>query len=821
MKTPAKSIRKALLAALSAVSLWLLAAAGCESDPEPEAIDLKVTKTHENPFSMLDQEWEDYGNGDPFVMRHDGKYYLYVSTKDGRPGIKAWSSDNLLDWTYEGLVTEHPVSTGAYAPEVVYWNGSFYLYTSPAGRGHYVFQSDSPIGPFEPITPNLGMSIDGSVFIDDDGKWYFTHAGSQGIVGVEMESPYVFGASKQLTPFLGHWTEGSMIIKRNGYYFMTYTGNHVFSKGYRINYAVAADSPFGTYAVPDNNPLVISTAPDFHGLGHSSTVLGPDLDSYYLVYHNLVGRSAEGPPVRKMNIDRLVFNGAKMDVLGPTNYPVPAPKGPDFADRLDGGIDAERWAVEGDANTGTVVSTAKTDAIFTAEFNFRMNREPSGTTRIGALFSHTADGYASAVVDPSRNEIFLEKTEDGRTETLAKAALPGGLDWTKLHTLRVEKGASRLIVYVDQLKTLDIAADGFPAGSIGYVYADADPVFSFTAFSNDAAGTSDFELFKPLPGTIEAVHYLKGENRGFHVKKRSEDAGYRPGDGVVVAAGDGSHAAALQSKGDWLRYKVNVSEAGTYAFDIVRRPSADPVKVELFVDDGPGETFEIAPWPGDGGAEWVRQKVGSVRLPAGYHTIRIRLEEGSLVWKTADFFLTEPVPASAERVLESAGMDDVHGLWHEADGGYKSISHEDAKMYGGSTRWTDYRIEAQVKFEAEDYGEAGVLFRTTNESHFPDQVSDALMGYFVSVNSAKIQLYRHNYDSEILALANADLQPGVEHRLRIEAVGSEIKVFLNDMEKPVIVHTDPNAFLFGRVGIRSNHATHIVLSDLKVSAIEP
>jgi hypothetical protein len=41
------------------------------------------------------------------------------------------------------------------------------------------------------------------------------------------------------------------------------------------------------------------------------------------------------------------------------------------------------------------------------------------------------------------------------------------------------------------------------------------------------------------------------------------------------------------------------------------------------------------------------------------------------------------------------------------------------------------------------------------------------------------------------------------------------------MEKPVIVHTDPNAFLFGRVGIRSNHATHIVLSDLKVSAIEP
>ena len=168
---------------------------------------------------------------------------------------------------YEGLATEEPISEGAYAPEVVYWNGSFYMYTSPAGKGHYVLQSDKPTGQFVKKTDNLGFTIDGSVFIDDDEKWYFTHAKFDGIMASRMSDPYTIEADKQLNTSLGHWTEGSMIIKRNGRYFMTYTGNHVFSKGYRVNYGVNHDSPLGTYTIPENNPILISTANDFNGLG--------------------------------------------------------------------------------------------------------------------------------------------------------------------------------------------------------------------------------------------------------------------------------------------------------------------------------------------------------------------------------------------------------------------------------------------------------------------------------------------------------------------------------------------------------------------------
>src|SRR5690625_1818904 len=84
-----------------------------------------TTTTYMNPISLED-EWEGYGIGDPYVFKFNGTYYLYVSTRDREVGVKVWSSSNLVDWQYEGLCTEDPITTSAYAPEVIYWNGDFY-----------------------------------------------------------------------------------------------------------------------------------------------------------------------------------------------------------------------------------------------------------------------------------------------------------------------------------------------------------------------------------------------------------------------------------------------------------------------------------------------------------------------------------------------------------------------------------------------------------------------------------------------------------------------------------------------------------------------
>lgn len=771
-----------------------------------------------NPFPSLEEEWEDYGNGDPYVLRHDGRYYLYVSTKDHRTGIKAWMSDNLVDWSYAGLVTEDPVSTGAYAPEVIYSNGWFYLYTSPAGRGHYVFRSESPTGPFERISENVGMSIDGSVFIDDDGSWLFTHAGSSGIVGVPMDGPAEFGVGQTIPgPYLGHWTEGSMIIKRNGTYYMTYTGNHVFSKGYRIHYAVSHDSPLGPYSIPANNPLVISTKPDFYGLGHSSTVMGPDLDSYYLVYHNLTGRSQEGPPVRRMNIDRLVFNGDKMEILGPTNYDQPIPRGPVFADRLDAdAIDESRWESEKSEGGARIITKESTDRIYTAEYNLVPSK-----TRVAALFAYEeTNRFGFAEIEPELNRLSLGRMEDGNRKVLATAEFPEDTDWSKLHTIRIERGNERLRVYLDGVVKLDESSETFGPGRIGYRYDNGVPGLSYTAFSNQADGSSDFETAKPLPGSMEAVHYLSGEGRGYAVRQPSETAAWRHSDGTAIRqAEDGSYSAALTEKGDWLRYAVNVSESGTYALDLSVKADAGPAAFKLLVDDQKAGSYKIDGSHDASSEPWVKIRVGSLKLEKGLHSLAIQLDNGQLEWKTMEFELVDDQAFKIERLLEQASSEDVHGRWNETAGSYAGAADADAKMYGGSRLWSDYRIRTTVTLGDDPSGQAGVLFRVTNESDFRDQVSDSLMGYFLAVTATKLELYKHNYDSELLQSIKVELERNKPVSLRIEAVHGTIRVFVEDGEEPVLTYDDPQAFMQGRVGIRSVHAEQIGLGDLTVESI--
>lgn len=111
--------------------------------------------TYQNPI----QKHGDFA--DPFVLRFNGRYYLYCTN----PGVRCWQSDDLLHWTMMGEVVPEDEFPGLvpFAPEVVYENGWFYMYTSPHGLGHYVLRSDSPLGPFRKITPNIGHAIDFSI----------------------------------------------------------------------------------------------------------------------------------------------------------------------------------------------------------------------------------------------------------------------------------------------------------------------------------------------------------------------------------------------------------------------------------------------------------------------------------------------------------------------------------------------------------------------------------------------------------------------------------------------------------------------------------
>ncbi|MBE1442836.1 family 43 glycosylhydrolase [Paenibacillus sp. OAS669] len=736
-----------------------------------DRMPLSMQRTYENPFT-LDQEWEDYGIGDPYVLRYDGKYYLYCSTKDRRVGIKAWSSDDLVSWRYEGLVTEEPVSVGAYAPEVVYWNGAFYMYTSPAGKGHYVLQSDKPTGPFVQKTDNLGLTIDGSVFIDDDEKWYFTHAKFGGIMASSMTDPYTIEPGKQLNASLGHWTEGSMIIKRNGRYFITFTGNHVFSKGYRVNYGVSHDSPTGIYTIPENNPILISTDNDFNGLGHSATVMGPNLDSYYMVYHNLIGRSAEGPPVRKLNMDRLVFNGDKMSVLGPTHgTPQEAPEPPVFQDRPGAVPSPDKWEPAAQPGGGEIlVSRASTGSRYTAEYSFSLEQAPNTgiAYSLDVLFAYAdSANYRMARVDAKTMQLTLIDRVNGVESASAVIPLPKGTDLTKLHTVRIESDSSGTKLYWDGLLKIEQAVMAVKPGRIGYAWPrGAKPELHYTAFSNEAGGSSDSKAIKPLPGTLETVH------------------GVREGNAVVRSGitSDGSDAVIMTDKGDSLSFPVNPRQDGSYLLSVnASRSSAGSTLVIEAGESTQEIKLDATLFAED--SDWTKVPLTKLEMKAGPQWMTLRLKKGEMALRYVEASLTEPVPKQQSVIKPSeVGM---------------------ANRFGGNPRWSDYTVSFDVTLKEAVKDELGVLLRTSNESEFRDQVKDAYMGYALVFRGDRVVLTRVSYENSAEQASGAlAFQAGQTRRVTVKLKGASIAVYSDDSKEPILKWTDPHAFLVGRVGLR-------------------
>jgi beta-xylosidase len=302
--------------------------------------------------------------GDPFVMQHDGKYYLYGTA--GRDGFKCWSSDNLRDWTYEGYAFQETADSfgesNYWAPEVIHYQGKFYMTYSckPKDEAAYpdmmlicLAESDSPTGPFtDKYAPwiDQGYScIDAHIFVDDDTQPY-VYFDRVGYIG-KWPDGYMFGIiyamqldQKSLQPTgdtvriaeaqqewenpqsdFSRCNEGAFVFKENGKYYLTYSANHWRDPFYGIGYATS-DHPLGPWTKPADNPLVAKDSlRGIFGPGHNSFTRSPDGKELFMVYHTHVSHEDKD---RTVNIDRVSINEAgKLEIEGPTREPQPLPSG--------------------------------------------------------------------------------------------------------------------------------------------------------------------------------------------------------------------------------------------------------------------------------------------------------------------------------------------------------------------------------------------------------------------------------------------------------------------------------------------------------------
>lgn len=792
---------------------WLLAltfaasVTGCAGggDPAPEL----PARTYANPVSLPD-EWGEYGLGDPFVFKYDGYYYLYVSTRDTDAGIKVWRSANLVDWHYEGLCTEDPLTTAAYAPEVRYWNGKFYMYTSPAGQGHYALVADSPTGPFKIATDNFGRTIDGTTFVDDDGRWYFYYAGSGGIQEAPMTDPLTVAPEEDRTgAYMDGWTEGPTVFKRGGKYYMTYTGNHVFSAGYRVNAAVS-DDPLQGFEGFAGNPVLLRTDGSTVGLGHNSLVRGPDLDSDYMIYHNLEGHGVVGP-LRHMDIDRVVWNGDRFAVWGPTSEAQPAPEPPAFEDRFERGELGKAWTRKGDgrwtvkAGEGLRVDTDGGDASslliakkaaasdFTAEYHVK----PEAAGSAGAIFAYK-DGknYGTALIDAGARTLRVQVLREGKVAEQAEAKLPENVDPAQLHELRLEKSGLALRLYADEMKLVSLQLKTpLEAGSIGYAAEGAGASFGYVAFSDKADGSGSRTAYAPVPGRVDAVH--------------AEEAG---GQAKLADDGDGGFNLAGATQGQKLSYRVNVAKDGAYGIRLRMKPGADGAKLRLATESG-GRAIDLKPSGPGGAAEagaWTIVGADGVELKAGTQTWKLEVAEGKadLAWLEAWAYVPVEPAQDGFDDRNDFGWTRYEGEWSVRQGQLRASSVQPAKSLWGNYGYADYAFEADMAVP-DAGGRTGMLVRATdpaNGMELNQNRTDFLRGYYIYLDTAGIHLVKLDYGSTPLADAAYELPKAGEWlHLKVEASGNRISVYAGGAGDPLISYEDRSdtPLLHGKAGFKS------------------
>ena len=168
---------------------------------------------------------QDINIRDPFILFENGQYYMYGTRPENygmrTGGFDVYVSSNLECWSEPLKCFDSEnfnLNTGAnWAPEVHKYNGQYYMVASFTMEnnllGTYILKSDSPLGPFMPltdcaVTPKEHSCIDGTLYVQD-GKPYIVYSHDWPDHYIAESNAYVgeicaAQLSDDLTQIIGH-----------------------------------------------------------------------------------------------------------------------------------------------------------------------------------------------------------------------------------------------------------------------------------------------------------------------------------------------------------------------------------------------------------------------------------------------------------------------------------------------------------------------------------------------------------------------------------------------------------------------------------------
>jgi beta-xylosidase len=268
---------------------------------------------------------------DPEGIIFDNQYWVFPTFSapyEQQTHFDAFSSPDLKKWTkHEKIFDTGDIKwakRAMWAPSIIEKDRKYYFFfaandiqNDEQEGGIGVAVANKPQGPYKdhigkPLIDKFhhgAQPIDGFVFHDDDGSYYFIYGGwrhcnitkltddFKGLVPFENGETF-----REITP--KGYVEGPFVFKKNGKYYFMWSEGGWTGPDYKVAYAIS-DSLFGPHeriGVVLQQDAAVAT-----GAGHHSVIHNKKDDSWYIVYHRRPLGETDGNH-RVTCIDKLEFD---------------------------------------------------------------------------------------------------------------------------------------------------------------------------------------------------------------------------------------------------------------------------------------------------------------------------------------------------------------------------------------------------------------------------------------------------------------------------------------------------------------------------------
>ena len=837
------------------ISLLVSSLVGCEEKPVEQeaeedntsvpvleqkgsAVSETVSYYNNNDFndyiakggSKLDNQWDNYGVSSPYIMKFNGYYYLYSSTTSNTSenGVRAWKSRDLLNWapvSTEGLKPGYVIATTcgesakARAPEVYYYNGNFYMYESyNEGTGHFVLKSSSPEGPFTALSKAVvDNKKDGTVVMGKNENPYFFTA-SKGAINIStmqgMEAIIDTNLSVSGTEVDSKiYAESPAVFDQNGKYYLLYSTGYDTLTGYHVNYAVSdgwenetpSDVALSFRKGQDNLLLNTNTEQGFVGLGHPSVVLGPNLDSHYIVYDSINSATYNN---HSLNIDRLLVDNDLVTTKH-NRFNSIKPELPTFSTDDKSGL--KKYL-------NYYLSPTATENTFSVEYNFVSAQNAE------LVFSFAdINNYTYIKVDMNSGLKLCQKV-NGVARVLKELDFYNYFLNEDHHSIMVNYRDGKLDLHFENSLKISQFEVELSGGKIGYL-ASNELEIRYTCFSNVAGGLSDQKEFKQAASDIPSLLYIEDDNN------ISES----------VVEGDNTHLTTnhkhLSLKhNEYARYNVNFNKDANYGIEFLVSSKLQEKKVIVEIDDQENIVLEL---PHVNTTEkFMKVKVGDIFIKKGLHHVKIQGLYDNFEFITFSF----KENTSKDYVINSklTSENELRNLrffpdsrWNFVDNKMVSLNNYRNIALSDEDNISDFDLSVKMALIGSDSifsesSEAGIIFRCSeyvSYENFMDTHSDITMwnnryysvqGYYLAFTHRKVSLYRFDCtpdNSVCIGALQYSLGSAKEKTIILKVRGVRFDLFVDN--KSVATYFDSFGFTNGAVGLYATGA-EVSYQNLKV-----